>query len=212
MKRKSTITPVEKNAFHYFEDYFLNNSKKWEEKEVADEYAKIHDGAYQLINRSNIRWHYYEKKCAVLRGRQWKIEASFKCNSTETSNQFGLVWGFDKHHDVLNRFSLAADGKAFSIVCFERNHHRIYHRFYSGDMKLSTKIYFKMSIERNIDYFYFKIDGCILYVCHAVHFLNFGNRFGFYIEPDLSVQCNHVICTKLEALDETRQNPQPRFR
>lgn len=211
MKKKNVNITMEKKDAPFFQDNFTDNQMKWEETESPEEYAKIQAGAYHLVNRSESQWHYYEKNCILLRGQRWKIEASFKCNSSNTSNQFGLLWGFDKHHDVLNRFSLAADGKAISIVCFERNHHRIYHRFYSNDVKISTKTFFKMAVIRNNDYFYFKINDQTLYVCHAVHFLNFGNRFGFYVEPDLSIQCNQVICTKLESFDKVQQKNQPLF-
>jgi hypothetical protein len=177
-----------------FHDDFKDNRFGWEVTDKKNEFSAIMNDEYVMINKSKSRWNYYHMPCSCLIGKHWQLEASLTCDPHDACNKFGLMWGFGLKAEVFNRFSLSADGEHVSIVCFDRNHHRIYHRFYTGGLNVSTTSEIRMSIIRNGNYYFFTINQQTVYISHVSHFMNLGNRFGFYVEPGLTIRSQHIIC------------------
>ena len=113
---------------------------------------------------------------------------------------FGLVWGFDKNFEYLNRFTLSADGKRAIIMNFEKNHNHIIHRFHKRKLpKINMNEPVQFSIIKLNGNFYFLINKYIVYIAHESLFVNSGNYAGYYIEPRLSIKSNFFEVKKIKS-------------
>jgi len=75
----------------------------------------------------------------IKKGDNFIIQTEIELLSHQGYGQFGLVWGFDKPHDVLNRFTVSVDSNRFSVCRFKKNYERKHHRFSSKFEKNSGR-------------------------------------------------------------------------
>lgn len=209
MKIKNITTSLTRSSsWAYIDEYFEDNRHGWEITEKDTETSAIMNGTFWMINKTESQWNYYHNSCLSLEGTTWKIEANLACVPGDQHNQLGLVWGFDEAPEILNRFAISADGKNATVLCFERQHRRVFHRFHTSIKNIDTSAGFKLSVLRNGNYYYFMINNQLIYLCHEKHFIHSGNRFGFYVEPQLRVSCNHICCGQLELTEKLRLKDQ----
>jgi len=160
----------------------------WEIISNEDEKSFIKDGCYWMENKSKTRWMFYHKELPVKKGESFLIKTEIELLQDPGFGQFGLVWGFDKPHNVLNRFTISSDMNRFTICKFQKDHERVLHRFSNrfSEENLEKNKY-PLSILLLEDYYYFFIQPYHkpIYMCHKNHLSMEGFRFGFYIEPGI---------------------------
>ena len=61
-----------------------------------------------MENKSSSHWMFYHKKMPIKKGDNFVIQGEIELLSYQGYGQFGLDWGFDKPHEVLNRFTVSA--------------------------------------------------------------------------------------------------------
>src|SRR3989304_635658 len=88
------------------EDSFVDNRNKREIVDNEDEYAWIKDGHYFLENKSESTWMYYTKPVGTSRENDFIIDATMIPLRKGEFNNYGLVWGFEKEPERLNRFTV----------------------------------------------------------------------------------------------------------
>lgn len=178
-----------------FEDHFDNNIAGWEIIEDEDERSFISDGHYFMENRSQSRWMFFHKSLPKGLPRNYVINTEIELLDHEGYGQFGLVWGFTKPHHILNRFVVSAESERFTVSRFEKDHHRIFHRF-SGlrEHQDEPNRKFFLSIMLLDDYFYFFLQQYSppVYICHRSQLASEGDRFGFYVEPGIIIRADYI--------------------
>ncbi len=178
---------------------FEHNKRKWEEVDLESEKAFIGDGYFHMVNSSSHSWNYYKIKTNLKQGQHFAIETSIELEKTaDAYGHFGLVWGFDKDRNYLNRFTLSADGKRALVMHFEKDHHRIIHRFQNRKFpKVNTKKPIRFSIFKLEAYYHFFINKRKVYMAHESFFCAKGPYAGYYIEPELSMKSNFFQVKKI---------------
>ena len=182
------------------QDDFTTNIRGWEITEDEEEKSFIKDSHYWMENKSESRWMFYHKKLPIKKEDNFIIMAQIDLLNHQGYGQYGLVWGFDKEHKILNRFSVSVESTRLSICRFEKNHRSIFHRFsnqYEKVNKSNNKQFF--SIMRIEDYYYFFLhkDKRPMYICHTSQLCMDGLRFGFYLEPGIMIRCDKITVKRL---------------
>jgi hypothetical protein len=187
---------------------FTNNKRKWEIVDIETERAEVRDGYYWMHNTTKSRWNYYKTKAPLKKHDDFIIEANIEIEKKEeASGHVGLVWGFDKERKYLNRFTLSADGKRALVMHFEKDHHRIIHRFQNRNLpKINLQEPIRFTIVKLGEYFHFFINTHKIYQAHETLFCANGFFMGYYIEPGLSMKSNLFEVRKMKGrdLDVTR--------
>jgi hypothetical protein len=96
-------------------DDFNSSFEGWEIVDNEDEKSFVKDSHYWMENKSSSRWMFYHKKMPIKKGENFIIHGEIELLSHQGYGQFGLVWGFDKPHEVLNRFTVSVDSNRFSV-------------------------------------------------------------------------------------------------
>ena len=180
-----------------FKDEFANNLKNWEIVKNDDECAFIKDGYYWMENTSKSRWMYYKTKLPLKQKEDYLIDTEIEILSKVAYGHVGLVWGFDKEREILNRFTVSADGERLLIMHFQKNHHRVFHRYHSWELKGSSSKKIRLSIARIDGYFYFMVNGKTVYTAHTSQFADNGNYFGYYLEPGVMMRSKYIEAKRL---------------
>ncbi len=179
---------------------FKNNKRKWEIVDIDTEYSAIKEAYYYMENKSSSQWNYYKNKSTIKPEDFYTLDTEIELLSAGKYGHFGLVWGFDKEREVINRFSLSADGTRAVIMQFEKDHRRIYHRFQTRNIpKINFKNPVRLTIIKLGEYLYFLINKINVYMAHESQFINDGPYFGYYIEPELSIRSKYIEITKIKA-------------
>ena len=179
---------------------FNSNYEGWELTENEDEKSFIKDSFYWMQNKTESRWMFYHKKMPISDNDNFIIEAEIELLSHKGYGQYGLVWGFDKPHQVLNKFAVSVNNKRFSVTKFEKDYHRNFHRFagkYEKELDSKNKQFFKIVCMQNYYFFFLNHSDQPVYICHKAHLSMEGNRFGFYVEPGIFIRCNKITIKKL---------------
>ena len=181
-------------------DDFSSNREGWEITEDEEEKSFLKDSYYWMENKSESRWMFYHKKLPIKRNENFIIMAHVDLLSHQGYGQYGLVWGFDKDHQILNRLTVSVETNRFSVCRFEKNHSKIFHRFsnpYKKEVNSKNNQFF--SIIKLEDYYYFFLhkDKRPIYVCHSSHLCMEGLRFGFYIEPGIMIRCDKITVKRM---------------
>lgn len=180
------------------EDDFNSKYEGWELTENEDEKSFIQNSHYWMANVSNTRWMFYHKAMPLDASDNFIIKAEIELMANKNGyGQFGLVWGFDKPHQNLNKFVVSTQDNSFAVANFEKDHHYTRNRFSGKFKKAGKKQYF--SIVKLADYYYFYLHeyGRPVYMVHTSQLKMEGNRFGFYIEPKIMVRCNKITIKQL---------------
>lgn len=183
-----------------FKSDFSTNKQHWEKVNNEFEEAKIDKGFYWMKNKSSQQWHYFKTKSPVYHFDHFVFDTSIELLSKNEQGHFGLVWGFDKNMENLNRFCLSADGERLLIMHFQKNHETVFHRFHK---RLSPKINMNQPIRFTIikmgNYFHFLINKKNRYICHESQFNNNDQFVGYYLEPGLHIKSSYFEIKKLTA-------------
>ena len=181
-------------------DDFNSSFEGWELIEDETEKSFIKDSHYWMENKSDTRWMFYHKKMPIKKGENFVIKAEIELLSHQGYGQFGLVWGFAKQHEVLNRFTVSVDANRFSVCRFDKNYERTYHRFgdrFEKDKPRSNKQFFCIKCIDNYCYFFLNEQQRPVYICHRSHLDMEGQRFGFYLEPGIMMRCDKISIDRL---------------
>ena len=182
------------------EDNFISNFEGWEIVDNEDEKSFIKDSYYWMENKNNSRWMFYNKKLPIKRGENFIINAEIELINDNGYGQYGLVWGFDKPHNVLNRFTVSVESNRFSVCKFDKNYRNVFHRHagnFDKEFDSKNKQYF--SIMRLDQYYYFFLHHFDrpAYICHKSQLQMEGFRFGFYVEPGIFIRCDRITVKRL---------------
>jgi len=179
---------------------FSKGKHQWEQVNNASEESKIDNGYYWMKNKSSHNWHYFKVKSPVSHFENVVFDTSIELISKNEHGHFGLVWGFDKNMEILNRFCLSADGERLLIMQFQKDHEKVFHRFHK---RLSPKINVNQPVRFTIikmgNYFHFLINQKNMYICHESQFNNNDRFVGYYVEPGLHIKSSYFEIKKLTA-------------
>ena len=180
-----------------FNKVFVPGQSSWEIVDNETERTFIKNNHYYMENFTNSSWNFYKNRMPKETGECWMIETQIEFLGKDRYGQCGIVWGFDESNEMLNRFTISADGKRGVVMQFQKDHVRVPHRFpihFSTPFDLAL---IDLSIIKMNRYFYFLINKELIYICEQSHFAESGNYFGYYIEPDLFVRSPYMIVSKL---------------
>ncbi len=72
---------------------------------------------------------FYHKKMPVKMDENFIMSAEIELLVGQGYGQFGLVWGFDKEHEVVNRFIVSVESKRLYSSKCQMDHYKIFHCF-----------------------------------------------------------------------------------
>lgn len=182
------------------ENIFSKSHYDWELIDDAEEKSWIDNGCYYMQNKSKNRWMFYHKKMPLQPNNNFIITAEIEVLKHQGYGQYGLVWGFNAPHQQLNKFTVSVNQSTFSVAKFEKNYHHYFHRFSDVFKKNTTQTnpqIFTIVCLNAYCYFYLNHSNYPLYICHKAHLTTEGNRFGFYIEPGITIRCYKISISKL---------------
>jgi hypothetical protein len=188
-----------------FNKVFVPGQSAWEMVDTDSERTFIKNNHYYMENLTEGRWNYYKNKMPANIGENWMIETSIELLSRDQYGHFGIVWGFDEEREHLNRFTVSADGERGVVMHFQKDHHRVYHRYQKNFSDLSTSYPVNLAVLKLDNYFYFLVERQLMYICEQSHMANYGNGFGYYIEPGLFVRSSYMTVNRL-TLNESRRS------
>jgi hypothetical protein len=178
-----------------FKDDFENAASGWEQTNKSMEQSFIKDGYYWMKNFETFGWKFYHLPMPKGVIKNFTISTQIELLKHPGYGQFGLVWGFNKPHRILNRFVVSTEKKRFTVVKFEKNHLKRYHRF-SNDFKQDEKnkniFHLELMLLDDYYYFYLQRNPTPVYVCHKAHLMLEGFRFGFYVEPGIHIRASEI--------------------
>ena len=183
-----------------FEDDFQNNNAGWEIIDCETEHSFINDSHYFLENKSENHWMFYHKALTGSFPKNFVINTEIELLENKGYGQFGLLWGFTDPSHILNRFVRSAETERFTITRFEKNHHRSFHRFsdqFKKEPETGSKQFFSIMLLNDYYYFFLHKYQRPIYICHKSHMQSEGNRFGFYIEPGLTIRVDKIKIERL---------------
>ena len=187
-------------SYSLLRENFSSNKRKWEIIDNKNETAFIDKESYFMENKSVSHWHYYKIKTPLKSKDEFVIETEIQLLSKDQFGHFGLLWGFDKEDDVLNKFTISADGERALMMQFEKNHKKNYYRIQCRDFnKINTNNPVKMSIIKLGGFYYFCINNELINIVNESHFVITGSYIGFYLEPGIAIKSNRLEIKKLTA-------------
>lgn len=178
-----------------FKDEFKDAASGWEQTNKVKEQSFIKDGYYWMNNSDSLGWKFYHLSMPKGIKDHFTISTQIELLKHPGYGQFGLVWGFSKPHQILNRFVVSTEKKRFTVIKFEKNHQRNFHRFSNSfNQKEKTKNIFYLELMLLEDYYYFFLqrNPIPVYVCHKAHLMLEGSRFGFYVEPGIHIRASEI--------------------
>jgi len=183
------------------EDDFNNSFEGWEQVDRDEEKAFIKDSHYWMENKSATRWMFYPKKLPVTSSENFIINAEIELLGLDRGyRKYGLVWGFDQHHEVLNKFVVSIEHDQFSISKFQKDHAFEKHRFsgnYENHDRQSGRQFFSIVKLDNYYYFFLNKHDRPVYMTHVSQMPMDGDRFGFYVEPGIMMRCDKITVKRL---------------
>jgi len=200
-----TITPQTFNLLEekvVYDSLFVPEQSSWEIVDNESEKTYIENNHYYIENLTQSRWNYYKHKMPDHTGDNWVITSNIEILSKDQFSQFGLVWGFNEKKEYLNRFAISADGNRAVVMCFQKDHNRVFHRFQKTFTKHKNENTFELTICKLNNYFYFLLNRELIYICEKSHFAERGPYFGYYIEPGLKIRSSSISVNKLVVEEE----------
>jgi hypothetical protein len=194
-----TFTPQRFEIIHretVVHETFQQTPTAWEITSKPEEQAFFKNGCYWMENRSENRWMYYKYKLPLKTKDDWMLKTEIELLSKDAYGHYGLAWGFSENREVLNRFTVSADGERCLVMQFQKDHHRVFHR-YQKRIVLDPQQPIELGILKISNYFYFLLNKQVIYICEAGQFANEGPYAGYYVEPDLFIRSRHFIAERL---------------
>jgi hypothetical protein len=183
------------------EDDFNSKFEGWELIEDEQEHSFLNDSYYWMENKSDERWMFYHKSMPIFKEENFILHAKIELmNNSNGYGHYGFVWGFQKEHELLNKFVVSTYDNSFTIAHFQKNHHYIRHRYRgTHEKRQENKREQFLSIVKLDDYYYFFLNEYSrpVYITHISQLPMQGNRFGFYVEPGIMIRCNKITIKRL---------------
>ena len=187
-------------SYSLIRENFTGNKRKWEIIDNKNETAFIENESYYMENKSVSNWHYYKIKTPLKSKDDFIIETEIELLSKEQFGHFGLIWGFDKDDQIMNKYTISADGERALMMQFEKNHKKNYYRIQCRNFKnISMTTPMKFSIIKLGVFFYFCINNELLNIVNEIHFPSRGSYVGFYLEPGIVIKSNWIEIKKVTA-------------
>jgi hypothetical protein len=185
-----------------FKDDFENTDSNWEQTNKSMEQSFIKDAFYWMKNFETFGWKFYHLPMPKGLIKNFTISTQIELLKHPGYGQFGLVWGFKKPHSILNRFVVSTDKNRFTVVKFDKNHLKRYHRF-SNDFKQDEKdkniFHLELMLLEDYYYFFLQQNPIPVYVCHKAHLMLEGDRFGFYVEPGIQIRTSEITIQRISS-------------
>ena len=175
-------------------ELFHPGTTPWELVHKESEQAFIKDGYYWMENTSHTDWMYYKYKIPFKRETDWLLDAELELISPSQSSfgHYGLVWGFQEDREYLNKFTVSADGDRCLVMHFQKDHHRIMHRYQKKLTPAPHGQPVQLSILKAQNYYYFLVNRTMVYMCEASCFAHRGPYMGYYVEPGLFIRSPRI--------------------
>jgi len=114
---------------------------------------------------------------------------------------YGLLWGFERNPNVLNRFVISASHPRFGIIHFERPKAYSFVRNYGSSNSIQTgaDAINEISIVKIGQQLYFFINDAErpVFQCNQNAYPCLGTRVGFYTEPGQLIRAHCLQVRKL---------------
>ena len=193
------------------EDNFESKFEGWELIEDEDEHSFIKDSHYWMENKSSTRWMFYHKKLPIPMKENFIIRAKIQVIQNNNGyGQYGLTWGFNKEHNLLNKFVVHSDCERFTITNFQKNHefttHRAVGKFEKDNFSENEQFFSIVKLE-NYYYFFLNHYDRPVYMVHSAQLALEGDRFGFYVEPGMLIRCDKIVVKRLITDNNFKGNP-----
>lgn len=190
-----------KEIFPIMEESFADNRNHWEITDSEDEYACIADGQYKLGNRSEQIWTFYGRPAQTNRHEEYIIDAEITFLSANKYSNYGIVWGYEREPETLNRFTLNAFSGRATITSFFRHGSETIKRFSkrcqnANAGKESTNRFIIMKLQNRLFFF---INDLVNPVFESdINFFTWsGSYAGFYLEPGMVVSGKRFSVKKI---------------
>lgn len=183
-----------------FRDEFEDDASGWEQTNKTMEHSFIKDGYYWMKNTGSVGWKFYHLPMPKGMKNNFTIGSQIELLKHPGYGQFGLVWGFTKPHNILNRFVVSTEKDRFTVVKFEKNHQRSYHRFsqsFKQEETIKNLFYLELMLLDDYYYFFLQRNPSPVYVCHKAHLMLEGIRFGFYVEPGIHIRASEITIQRI---------------
>lgn len=195
MKNQNLAEQFE-SSLYIIKDDFLDNRNGWQLVDSDKETAMITPNGYKLVNKDIERWHHFSLYPELVSLKNLHIKCQLEIDADSGLGQIGLIWGFDKNLNRLNRFCMSTAGKGCSVMHFERNHRPVFHRFYDPFMDIDLSKPIVMEIREANDYWFFRINKKLVYIGHQTHFAAKGGGVGFYLDPGVVARIKGLRVSK----------------
>jgi hypothetical protein len=204
-----TITPQSYRILEnkmVFNKVFVPGQAAWEIVDSDSERTFVKNNHYYMENLTETQWNFYKNKMPDNIGENWLIETQIEVLSKDQYGHFGIVWGFDERRECLNRFTVSADGERGLVAHFQKDHHRIFHRFQKKFSSDQTYFPVDFALLKLDNYFYFLLNKQLMYICEQSHLGDYGNYFGYYIEPGLFIRSSYMNINRLAIGDNRKEH------
>lgn len=183
MKNQNLAEQFE-SSLYIIKDDFLDNRNGWQLVDSDKETALITPNGYMLVNKDLEHWHHFSLYPELASLKNLHIKCQLEIDADSGLGQIGLIWGFDKNLNRLNRFCMSSAGKGCSVMHFERNHRPVFHRFYDPFVSIGTLASTAvLEIREANGYWFFRVNKQLVYIGHEIHFATKGSGVGFYLDP-----------------------------
>jgi len=178
-------------------NHFHRDASGWKIVDNKNEKTFVRDNHYWLENISEQTRLTYEKLMPVDVADDWFLEAEIELMSDKAEGHYGLVWGFNEEKEMLNSFTVSADGKSALVMHHENNSGCVLHHFQKNWDIENNKHPVHLAILKMCDYYYFLINQNMFYVCEASHFAANGSYAGYCVDPGLLIRSRSFSLTKM---------------
>ena len=205
MKITQTIADI-KEVTVLMDENFKDNRNKWDHVDNEDEWSAIREGDYYMKNFTGDEWMYYDRPSKAGREDDFIIDALMYAVKDDDFSNYGLVWGFEKYPDALNRFVIDSRHSRASIVAFVKKDSDIIRRsskktnsIHTGSDTITGTHENRLVILKLGSRMFFFVNDLTnpVFETDAGFFSWSGNRIGFYTEPGMEVVAKSIKVKKI---------------
>jgi hypothetical protein len=190
------------NFYSVLKENFVSNKRRWEITDADSEKTYINDGHYFMQNKSIENWKYFKVKTPLKSKDNFVIDTTIELIDYDVPGHFGLVWGFNKEVNLLNKFTICVDAERSLMMLFDKNYRTIFSRYQCKNLpKINIKKPIRFSIIKLGVSYYFLINSNIISIIHESQFTYEGPYIGYYIEPGLKTKTKYLDVKIINAME-----------
>ncbi|MEI8053449.1 MAG: hypothetical protein WCH52_06845 [Bacteroidota bacterium] len=190
------------NFYPVLKENFTSNKRRWEITDADTENTYINEGHYFMQNKSIENWKYYKIKTLLKSKDNFVIDTTIELIDYDVPGHFGLVWGFNKDVNLLNKFTISVDAERSLMMFFDKNYRTIYSRYQCKKLpKINIKKPIRFSIIKLGVSYYFLVNNTIISIIHESQFIHDGPYLGYYIEPGLKIKSKYLTVKRINAME-----------